>query len=248
MLRYGTSLRLMASCSAFLNASTEFNEVDPETDWEKWSTRIPDIFTLFYAAIMDPTQVGVARKCIAASAQYLTDGPLPLRHTPHGSRLIVDYIACKKESEGRGFATKLVDHVRSVAAAKPANLYVLALEESCVWWMEKGGFVLEENENLNARLKVFPDVHLLRLAADPPDVGSPDDLALGVDDDEDEDVEQEEDDVEQEEEDVEQEEEDIEQEEEDANLATAVALSMEGMPNREKKVAGSFRSGIHSDI
>jgi hypothetical protein len=81
----------------------------------------------------------------------------------------------------------------------------------------------------------FPKHSVLRLAADPPDVGSPDDLALGVDDDEDEDVEQEEDDVEQEEEDVEQEEEDVEQEEEDANLATAVALSMEGMPNREKE-------------
>jgi hypothetical protein len=74
----------------------------------------------------------------------------------------------------------------------------------------------------------FPKHSVLRLAADPPDVGSPDDLALGVDDDEDEDVEQEEDDVE-------QEEEDVEQEEEDANLATAVALSMEGMPNREKE-------------
>ena len=39
-LRFGTSLRLMASCSAFLNASNEFNEVDPEGDWEKWSTRV----------------------------------------------------------------------------------------------------------------------------------------------------------------------------------------------------------------
>ena len=38
--------------------------------------------------------------------------------------------------------------------------YVLAIEESCVYFMSKN-FLLCENVNLNARLKVFPDTHLL---------------------------------------------------------------------------------------
>ena len=66
---------------------------------------------------------------------------------------------------------------RDLAAAHVANLYVLALEESCPWWMDKG-FVLEERDTLNARLNVFPDVHLLRLVGDPEDVGSAEDLQL----------------------------------------------------------------------
>lgn len=44
-------------------------------------------------------------------------------------------------------------------------------------WMEKG-FILEASENLNARLNVFPDVHLLKSVGDPEDAGSAADLAL----------------------------------------------------------------------
>ena len=54
-------------------------------------------------------------------------------------------------------------HVRAACAACRANLYVLALEDSCPYWMNRG-FVLEEGANLRARLNIFPDTHLLRRA------------------------------------------------------------------------------------
>ena len=34
-LRHGTSMRLMADVTQYLNDSTDFNEVDPNADWEK---------------------------------------------------------------------------------------------------------------------------------------------------------------------------------------------------------------------
>jgi GNAT superfamily N-acetyltransferase len=230
VLRYGTSLRLMASCSAFLNSSAEFNDVDPESDWEKWSTRIPDTFTLFYAAILDPCEAEGSGKAVHCCLRAVLDG-WPTPTPPHCSRLIIDYVACRKESQGRGFASQLVAHVRALAAAKPANLYVLALEESCVWWMEKGGgFLLEQNENLNARLNIFPDVHLLRLASDPPDAGSPDDLALAA-----------------EEEEEEEEEEDGEDGEDGEGVGDAAAAGGGGLGQAALQMLGAAPSSAHDD-
>lgn len=184
-LRFGSSLRLMADCSAFLNNSEEFNEVDPEGDWEKWCTRVPGAFTLFYAAIVDPLQSG--HQAVHCVLRAVLDG-WPTPRPPHRTRLIIDYVACRTSQRGRGHASRLVNHVRQACLDADANCYVLALEESCPWWMDKG-FVLEQGEQLNARLNVFPDVHCLRVHDDPPDEGSPDDLAL---------LEEEEDDDEQE--------------------------------------------------
>ena len=41
------------------------------------------------------------------------------------------------------------------------TLGVLSLEQSCVYWLEKHGFLLCTNQALNDRLNVFPDTHLL---------------------------------------------------------------------------------------
>ena len=213
-LRYGTSLRLMASCSAFLNDSEEFAEVNPEDDWQKWANRVPGAFSLFYAAILDPLKPEGGGGVLCVLRAVLDNWPTPT--APHNARLIIDYCATKIAARGQGFASRLVRHVKEAASNLGANCYVLALEESCVYWMEKG-FVLEEGKNLNARLNLFPDTWLLRTATDPPDEGSPDDLALAV-----------------EEEGGEEEEEAGEQpspigeadEEADPDLAAALALSM----------------------
>lgn len=180
-LRYGTSLRLMASCSAFLNASEEFAEIDPNADWEKWQLRVPNAFSLFYAAILDPMKPegGAGVLCVLRAVLDGWPSPAP----PHNARLIIDYTTTHPEHRGKGFASKLVEHVRQACASIAANCYVLALEDSCVYWMEKG-FVLEANPNLNARLNMFPDTHLLRLASDPSDEVSPDDLALAEEEEE----------------------------------------------------------------
>jgi GNAT superfamily N-acetyltransferase len=179
-LRYGTSLRLISSGSGFLNSTEEFAEIDPEADWEKWRDRCPGHFTLFYAAIVDPIREGPkAIHCVLRAV--LDNWPTPT--APHNARLIIDYVACRRESRGRGFATQLVDFVREASAKVGANCYVLALEEACPYWVDRG-FVLEQSENLNARLNIFPDVHLLRVEGDPIDVGSADDLALAQEEEE----------------------------------------------------------------
>ena len=86
ILRYGTSLRLMASCSAFLNESEEFNEVDPTGDWDKWSNRVPGAFTLFYAAIIDPLQPDWSG--VQAVLRAVLDG-WPTPAPPHKTRLVI---------------------------------------------------------------------------------------------------------------------------------------------------------------
>ena len=179
VLRHGTSLRLMASCSAFLNDSQEFNNVDPEEDWKKWASRMPDAFTLYYSAIVDPTDSSAnGIHCVLRAVLDGWSSPTP----PHNRRLIIDYVASRTASRRLGLASTLVRFARESAFHMDANLYVLAIEDSCAWWMERG-FILEQNANLNARLKVFPDVHLLCRQGDKPDAGSADDLSL-VDKDE----------------------------------------------------------------
>ena len=181
VLNHGTSLRLMASCSAFLNDNEEFNNVDPEKDWKKWSSRVPDAFTLYYSAIVDSTDASPnGIHCVLRAVLDGWSSPI----APHNRRLIIDYVASRTESRSLGLASILVDFARKSASEMDSNLYVLAIEDSCAWWMDKG-FILEQNKNLNARLKVFPDVHLLCKVDDKPDQGSPDDLTL-VDDEEDE--------------------------------------------------------------
>lgn len=68
----------------------------------------------------------------------------------------------KKEAQGKGYASILLNFVKAMAVKHNANLYVLAIEESCPYWMEKG-FILDEVAVTNARLNIFPDTHLLKL-------------------------------------------------------------------------------------
>ena len=60
-LRHGTSMRLMADVTTYLNSTRDFNEVDPNEDWEKWTTRRPGM-SLYFAAITDVTEASSARR------------------------------------------------------------------------------------------------------------------------------------------------------------------------------------------
>ena len=70
-------------------------------------------------------------------------------------RLVVDYVVTVEQCQGRGYASHLLELVMDMAKAARANVYVLALEDSCVYWMSKG-FVLEDGP-INRRLNIFPD-------------------------------------------------------------------------------------------
>ena len=96
-----------------------------------------------------------------------------------------------KAYRGRGLASVLVQFVLNASAMSAANVYVLALEDSCVYWMSQS-FTLEENAYLNARINIFPDTHLLRHEGNSEDIGDPEDLNLQetFSEDEDEDSEE----------------------------------------------------------
>lgn len=181
ILRHGTSLQLMALVGTALNESSEFEAIDPEEDWQKWQARRPD-FSLYYAALVDPARDGA--DSVLCVLRAVLDG-VPEPTPPHRSRMIIDYVTTRPVARGRGLASHLVNFVVDAATAFGANVYVLATEDSCVYWMGVG-FTLESGENLNARLNIFNDTHLLRRSADPVDLGSADDLELAAQESEEE--------------------------------------------------------------
>jgi GNAT superfamily N-acetyltransferase len=170
LLRHGSSLALMALVSTALNGSDEFEEVDPEEDWKTWTERRPEM-KLHYAALLDPARDGP--DAVACILRAVLD-PLSPGRSSGCNRIIIDYITTRKAFRGRGLASAAVSFVEQAAAATLSNCYVLALEDSCTYWMGKG-FVLESSKRLTARLNVFPDTHLLRRSADPLDDGEPSD-------------------------------------------------------------------------
>ena len=110
---------------------------------------------------------GARRRSVAVAAAF------------PAAALIIDYVTTRPVARGRGLASLLVDFVVETSRACGANTYVLAIEESCVYWMGKD-FVLEAGRPLNARLNIFPDTHLLRRVGDPDDAGDEADLDLQV--------------------------------------------------------------------
>ncbi|KAJ1451523.1 hypothetical protein M885DRAFT_529570 [Pelagophyceae sp. CCMP2097] len=167
-LRFGSSLSLMALVAEALNESDDFGDVDPTADWEAWAARRPE-FSLFYVALLDPDEFGA--EAVLGVLRAVLD-----RQEPR-ARVVIDYVTTRYDKRGQGLAGAAVNFVQEVADAQAANVYVLALEESCVYWMSKG-FCLEEGANLNARLNIFDDTHLLRRAQDPLDAGEASDLDL----------------------------------------------------------------------
>ena len=176
-LRHGSSLALMSLVSTALNQSDEFGDMDPEEDWKKWSERRPD-FKLYYAALIDPARDGP--ESVACVLRAVLD-PVAEDGAPAGrrARLLIDYVTTRPSARGKGLATALVRFVTRAAAANDANVYVLALEDACVYWM-RNGFVLEASERLTCRFNIFSDCHLLRRADDPLDAGEPGDEDLKV--------------------------------------------------------------------
>ena len=192
ILRHGSSLALMSLVSTALNESDEFGDIEPEEDWKKWSARRPG-FQLYYAALVDPARDGA--EGVACVLRAVLD-PAPAGAAPaRRSRLIVDYVTTRPAARGRGLASAAGNFVTAAASCNEANTYVLALEDSCVYWMSQG-FVLEASERLACRLNIFSDTHLLRRSSDVLDDGEPGDEDLEGDED---DEEEEEDDDEDEE-------------------------------------------------
>lgn len=171
-LRHGSSLALISAVTRLLNGCKDFEEKDPSEDWSSWKERSQS-FSLYFAALFDLDGAPVA------VLRAVLDG-VPIPNPPHNRRMLIDYTYVIPSMRNKGLATILCEFVANICSMMRANSYVLALEDSCLYWMSKG-FILEENVFLQARLNIFPDTHLLRRATDPGDPGDEADLALQVD-------------------------------------------------------------------
>mmetsp|Transcript_6182 Transcript_6182/g.18279 ORF Transcript_6182/g.18279 Transcript_6182/m.18279 type:complete len:361 (-) Transcript_6182:80-1162(-) len=177
LLRHGSSLALMALVSEALNSSDEFGDVDPENDWKQWAERGPK-FSLYYAALVDPTRDGA--EAVSAVLRAIEDPATPER--PSGRhRLVIDYVTTRPARRGQGLASTLVRFVSEACAAAAASCYVLALEDSCVYWMDRG-FQLETSRRMQTRINIFSDTFLLTHSRNPYDDGEPGDEGLAFED------------------------------------------------------------------
>ncbi|GMI26790.1 hypothetical protein TeGR_g2032 [Tetraparma gracilis] len=199
-LEHGTSLGLLSAVSSFLSSTPDetFASVDPEKDWEKWAARDNMVTYYFLAKSSVTGEPQCAVRAILDGCDPSSPPPPPPPSPPPTTststssptakkarpsprpRLVIDYTYTSPHCRGKGLAKQMCQYAITFASLLGANSYVLALEESCPYWMEAHGFVLEEGPNLSARLNIFPDTHLLRLATDPLDPGLPSDLAMQV--------------------------------------------------------------------
>lgn len=182
-LRHGSSLSLMSKCCEFMANSDDddgFAYIDPTADHGKWARKG---MSLYYAAVFS-AETGSVLCALRAATRGLGDSS----HSDNSDcsvinggpaakprkRLLIDYVYTDVPSRGRGIAHILVNFVLETASKFGANAYVLSLEDSAVYWMERHGFLLCEDSALNERLNVFPDTHLLRRGSDPADCEEPD--------------------------------------------------------------------------
>lgn len=95
--------------------------------------------------------------CTSSShGRHITDS------TKRNKKFLIDYVYTDPSSRDKGIASVLVKQVLEMAEACGASCFVLSLEQTAVYWMEKHGFFLCQSPSLNSRLNLFPDTHLLR--------------------------------------------------------------------------------------
>ena len=170
-VEHGSSLSLISKATTLLNL--EFNDTDPEADWAKWEALGA---TVYFFAVPDQSNPAGAPACVLRTVldgDFSADSGASLASTSGAAartcsrRVIVDYLMTSAAARGRGYAGRLLECVRQLAHRSAANLLVLAIEESCPFWMTHG-FVLDDGP-INKRINCFPDTHLLKLPTNRPD-------------------------------------------------------------------------------
>ncbi|GMI55359.1 hypothetical protein ScalyP_jg11716 [Parmales sp. scaly parma] len=190
---HGSSLSLMNDVSQFFSKPRKkkdnFNQIDLSSDWEKWQKRLPSAQLYYSCLIQNPNSINGKRiKSIMCALRCVTD----FDEKSNKRRVLIDYAFTEPTNRGHGFSSILIQAAMNLGKKMNANLYVLSLEDSAVYWMEKWNFVAVEDEGMKSRYNVFPDTMCMRLQTDPVEVGSKEDLQMAVvfsDDDDDDDGE-----------------------------------------------------------
>jgi hypothetical protein len=196
-VEHGSALSLISRGTAILNE--EFSQIDPGKNWKKWTKM--GVQPYFLAVVRPNAHANFGRLDILSILSFVMDGDVEsgqvlCNDTPgHRSRrIVIDYVCTPQAHQGKGYASRLLNLVTGVATRHRANMFVLSLEESCPYWMNKG-FVLEPGD-INKRLNKFPDCHLLKQPSNLLDDFTipPSSEEEEEDDDDDDDEEEEEDD------------------------------------------------------
>ena len=174
-LEHGSSLALISKATSVLNQ--EFTEMDPEADWAKWQALGATIYFFVVAEEGDPSRAPCCVLRTVLDGDFSTadsDGFACLsqgtRDSPSAScarRVVVDYLFTAEAARGKGHAARLLECAREMSRRSAANLLVLAIEESCPYWVQQG-FILDDGP-INKRINRFPDTHLLKLPTNRPD-------------------------------------------------------------------------------
>jgi GNAT superfamily N-acetyltransferase len=162
-VEHGSSLALIAKATSLLNS--EFTEMDPEADWAKWQALGATIYFFVVADEDDPSSPCCVLRTVL-DGDFSTAGSDGLACLSQGTRdsssascarrVVVDYLMTAETARGRGHAGRLLECAREMSRRSAANLLVLAIEESCPYWMQQG-FILDDGP-INKRINQFPDV------------------------------------------------------------------------------------------
>ena len=174
IIRHGSSLSLQAQICQFLANPIQddtFSYVDPTADHYKWARRG---LSLYYACVVEVETTANHKSGdndgtnnIVCALRAVTEHSSNSNHDNNmnggdHSIFLIDYVYTSPTHRDKGMAGKLISKVLQMAKSwQGVTLGVLSLEQSCVYWLEKHGFLLCTNQALNDRLNVFPDTHLL---------------------------------------------------------------------------------------
>lgn len=156
VLRYGTSLKLMASASEVL---VEEFKTDPQKDWEKQAEHGRHFFYVTVENQFGETLS--ALRAILEGGSSSSGGGDDEQQQQQQSRTIIDQVATIPDARGCGHAMTLIEFIQSWAACMATDMYVLALQDAAPFWMDRG-YLLEQDPSLQ-HYNDYNDAFLLKL-------------------------------------------------------------------------------------
>eukprot|EP00929_Paragymnodinium_shiwhaense_P088489 TRINITY_DN48802_c0_g1_i1.p1 TRINITY_DN48802_c0_g1~~TRINITY_DN48802_c0_g1_i1.p1 ORF type:complete len:339 (-),score=65.18 TRINITY_DN48802_c0_g1_i1:22-1038(-) len=151
-LRYGTSMGLVAKASQLIN--DEFSS-NPNRDVLRQSRKGRSLLFCVAERLNDTA----AKTDVICAARAIMEDHAAIDGT---RRVILDYMHTRKSERGLGHGSRMTVFFKELAKSSKADLYVLAVENSCPFWMAQG-FVLEQDPQLVKAYSCFTDAHLLKL-------------------------------------------------------------------------------------
>jgi hypothetical protein len=159
--RYGNSLKIIAQGETLI--ADEFSSSNPNNDWKKYQK---DGKELLYCIIEDMTsdQVVCASRAIIdfPCVKNSKNSKAAKVNICDRKRIILDYIHTTESCRGQGLAAELIRFLQRIAKAEGTDFYILAIEDSQVYFLSKFDMILEQDVDLREQYNCFSDTFLLK--------------------------------------------------------------------------------------